>query len=101
MNVTTDSTGKYGVAHRENKMPKGDGRLATQLKDRRMGCNYMYTRFSVPPPAHAHMACEACVYGRGEHAEWCKLSVATETRETDCIPAGGRKGDGNCQPQAA
>lgn len=31
---------------------------------------YLKEKFTVPPPERV-TACEACVYGRGEHAAWC------------------------------
>lgn len=33
----------------------------------------------VSRPFHPKMACPACVWGRGEHAEWCHPSNATVT----------------------
>lgn len=33
----------------------------------------MGPKFTIPPPGRV-TACEACVYGRGEHAEWCELA---------------------------
>lgn len=31
----------------------------------------MSDKLTFPPPSKV-TACEACVYGKGEHAEWCR-----------------------------
>lgn len=33
---------------------------------------YLEPKFSVGGPATTAGCCEACVYGRGEHADWCE-----------------------------
>jgi len=36
---------------------------------------YMRKSFTIPPPRSTGGCCEACVYGRGEHAAWCEKYV--------------------------
>ena len=36
---------------------------------------YLQSTFTIPPPERV-TCCEACVYGRGEHADWCGRRLA-------------------------
>jgi hypothetical protein len=36
---------------------------------------YLQKSFTVPVAPEKITACEACVYGRGPHAEWCRSQV--------------------------
>ena len=44
---------------------------------------YLDKSFTVGQPSTTAMACERCVYGRGEHAEWCPKFACVFPHQAD------------------
>jgi len=51
---------------------------------------YLKPKFTVGPPERV-TCCEACVYGRGEHAFWCPMLVYYTRDQVDKFLAGWLK----------